>query len=44
MFMGGVLLIGTLDHLQIQPINGRPFLTANAIIPGFKMIALKHSV
>ena len=44
MFMGGVLLIGTLDHLQIQPINGRPFLTANAIIPCFKMIALKHSV
>ena len=43
-FMGGILLIGTLDHLQIQPINGRPFLTASVIIPCFKMIALKHSV
>ena len=43
-FMGGILIIGTLDHLQIQPINGRPFLTANAIIPCFKMISLKNTV
>jgi predicted GIY-YIG superfamily endonuclease len=43
-FMGGILVIGTLDHMQIQPINGRPFLTANAVIPCFKMIALSHSV
>ena len=43
-FMGGIRLIGTLDHLQIQPINGRPFLTASVVIPCFKMIALKHSV
>ena len=43
-FMGGILLIGTLDHLQIQPINGRPFLTASGIIPCFKMVALRHSV
>ena len=43
-FMGGVLIIGTLDHLQIQPINGRPFLTANCIIPCFKMVSLRHSV
>ena len=43
-FMGGVLLIGTLDHLQIQPIHGRPFLTASGIMTCFKMVALKHSV
>ena len=38
-FMGGVLIIGTIDHMQIQPINGRPFLTASAVIPCIKMIA-----
>ena len=43
-FMGGILIIGTLDHLQIQPIHGRPFLTANSIIPCFKMVALRHTV
>jgi predicted GIY-YIG superfamily endonuclease len=43
-FMGGVLVIGTMDHLQIQPINGRPFLTANSIIPCFKMVALRNTV
>ena len=42
--MGGILLIGTLDHLQIQPIHGRPLLTANYIIPCFKMVSLRHSV
>ena len=43
-FMGGLLVIGTLDHLQIQPIVGRPFLTANCVIPCFKMVSLQHSV
>ena len=43
-FLGGILLIGTLDHLQIQPINGRPFLIANSIIPCFKMVQLVSSV
>ena len=32
-YMGGVLLLGTLDHMQIQPANNeRPFLTENSII------------
>ena len=43
-FMGGILIIGTLDHLQIQPINGRLFLTSNYIATCFKMIILKHSI
>ena len=43
-FMGGIIIIGTIDHLQIQPIHGRPFLTGNSIIPCFKFIALQHSV
>ena len=44
MFFGGVLILGTLDHLQIQPIDGRPFLTSNSIISCFKMAKLDHSV
>ena len=44
LFMGGILMIGTLDHLQIQPIKGRPFLLAHSVIPCIKMISLIHSV
>ena len=44
-YMGGVLLLGTLDHMQIQPANNQhTFLTANSIIPCYKMVVLKHSV
>ena len=43
-YMGGVLLIFTMDHLQIKPINGRPFLTSANIIPCFKMVNLQHSM
>ena len=44
LMFGGVLLIGTLDHTQIQPWKGRPFLTSPQIIPCFEMVNLKHSV
>ena len=43
-YLGGVLIISTLDHTQIQAIDGRPFLTSSNIIPMFNMIALQHSV
>jgi hypothetical protein len=43
-YLGGLLIICTLDHTQIQPIDGRPFLTSSHIIPCFKMVCLKHSV
>ena len=43
-FMGGVLIIFTMDHTQIQPIGGRPFVTSCHFIPCFKTVALKHSV
>ena len=33
-----------MEHTQIQPINGRPFLTSCHIIPCFQVVALKHSV
>lgn len=41
---GGCLLIGTLDHTQIQPWDGRPFLASPMIIPTFDMVKLEHSV
>ena len=43
-FMGGVLIIFTIDHFQIQPIRGRPFLTSCHVIPCFNMVTLEHSV
>ena len=44
-YMGRVLLLGTLDHMQIQPANNqRPFLTENSIISCYKMIVLKRYV
>ena len=43
-FMGGVLLIFSMDHTQIQPIDGRPFLTSAHIISCFKTVELQHSV
>lgn len=43
-FMGGVLLIFTIDHSKIQPIRGRPFLTSCHVIPYFKMVTLEHLV
>ena len=43
-FMGGVLLVFSMDHTQIQPIGGRPFLTSSNIVSCFKMVALEHSV
>ena len=44
LYLGGVLLICTLDHTQIQAIESRPFLTSTNVIPCFLMIALNHSV
>ena len=34
-------MIGTLDHLQIQPIGGIPFLLAHSIITCIKTVSLK---
>ena len=43
-YMGGVVIFISMDHTQIQPINGRPFLTSCHIIPCFKVVSLEHSV
>ena len=42
--MGGLLIISTIEHTQIKPIEGRPFLTSSHIISCFRMVELKHSV
>ena len=42
--MGGILMIGTSYHLQTQPIDGKPFLLENSIIPCIKIFSLKFSV
>ena len=43
-FLGGLFIIGTIDHTQIKPIEGRQFLTLSHIIPCFRMVVLKPSV
>ena len=42
--MCGTLMIGTLDHLKIQPIDGRPFIFSHPIITCIKTVSLKRSV
>ena len=43
-YMGGVLFIFSMDHTQIQPIEGHHFLTSIHIIPCYKMVVLRNSV
>ena len=43
-FMGGVIIISTIDHTQLQPVNGRPFLLSTHVITCFKMVKLRTSV
>ena len=41
---GGVLILGTMDHTQIQPINLLPFLTSSLVLTSFVAVKLQHSV
>lgn len=41
---GGVLLICTLDHTQLQPVRGKPFLVSTHVLSCFRMSRLQHSV
>jgi hypothetical protein len=43
-FMGGVLMIGTGDRQQTQPIDGRPLLTSPLVIANFLLHELKTPV
>ena len=41
---GGVLIIGTMDHTQLQPVSGRPFLLSSLIVTSFKMVKVETPV
>ena len=43
-FFGGVLCIGTLDHKQLSPINGKPFLLSLHILSCFEFSRVEKSV
>ena len=41
---GGILIIGSMDNSQIQPIDQLPFLTSSMVLTCFQAIKLQHSV
>ena len=43
-FMGGLLVISTMDHTQLQPVESCPFLLLLHAITCFKMVKLETSV
>ena len=44
LFRGGIVTISTLDHTQLKPVKGRPFLLSSHLIINFKMPKLETSV
>jgi hypothetical protein len=43
-FFGGVLLLGTMDHMQLPPVRGLPFLVSSHMMSCFQMVRVKQSV
>ena len=43
-FFGGLLIISTLDHKQLPPVRGKPFLTSSHILSCFESYILESSV
>ena len=43
-FLWGLLIIATMDHTQLQPVQGRPFMLSSHVITCFKMVMLQTSV
>ena len=41
---GGVLILGNMDHTQIQPIIMLPFLTSTLVLTCFQAVQLQHLV
>ena len=41
---GGLIIFGSMDNAQIQPINQLPFLTTTLVMTCFQAFELKHSV
>lgn len=44
LFMGGIMVIGTIDQVQLRPINGLPFLLSPYILTTFSIVVLKQYV
>ena len=44
LYMGGVHVQFTLDHLQTKPVKQRPLLISPQIIPCYQMFALRHPI
>jgi hypothetical protein len=43
-YMGGVLILGTIDPIQLRPIKGHPFLFSPFVLTSSRFSVLKHSV
>ena len=43
-FMGGVIIISTMDHTQLQRVSGRPFIISSYVITCLNMVKLETSV
>lgn len=43
-YMGGVLIISTMDPQQLRPVNGLPAMLSPFMITCFKFVQLVHSV
>ena len=43
-FLGGLLIICTIDQKQLSPVKGKPFLTSPHVLTCFKAYSLCHSV
>merc|ERR1712127_393057 len=43
-FFGGLLIIASLDHRQLPPVKGKPFLMSPHVLTCFKFSILEHSV
>ena len=41
---GGVLLLLTMDHTQLAPVQAKPILVSSHILSCFKMVRLEYSV
>ena len=42
--MGGLLVIGTLDHKCLPPVKGKPFMMSPYILTSFDFVTHQHSV
>lgn len=41
---GGALILGSFDHMQIESIQGLPFLLSSHLLTDFTILRLEHSI